>query len=567
MLKVLIVEDSENDALLIVRELRKGGYEPDYCRVETANDLRVQLENDQWDLVITDHNLPGFSSIDALHVVKGSGQDIPVIIVSGVIGEDVAAETMRAGAHDYVMKDNLKRLVPAIERELRDARMRQEKKQAEKALSHLSQHDSLTNLANRAALVGLLTGALSSAHLRNTSLALLYIDLDRFKVINDTYGFEIGDKVLQEVAHRLRYCARYNDTLARYGSDEFILIIENISGKEEAMVLAEMVINQLSAPYIIDGHDVHIRASVGVALSDDSGFEAEELIHNADAAMYQAKSMGRNNYQIYSQAMNEKAEHRRYLELSLHRAMESNELVVYFQPQVDLTKGKIRGAEVLLRWKHSTLGLIPPDQFIDLLEETGLIIAVGEWVLRSASQLWMQWIEQGLIPYNAVLSVNISSYQFTSELVDMVARVLNDIGIPAELVDLEITEGTLMSNTSESEQALAALKNLGIQISIDDFGMGYSSLSYLTRFPVDCLKIDKSFIIGVEDNKNNAVIARAIIGLADSLGLRVIAEGVENQQSSEFLLGNGCFVHQGFLFSKPLPPDEFIEKVKNILPC
>jgi len=565
MLKVLVVEDSENDTLLIIRELRKGGYDPDYLRVETATDLQAQLENDHWDLVITDHNLPGLTSVDALRVVKGCAQDIPVIIVSGAIGEDVAAEVMRAGAHDYVMKDNLKRLVPAIERELRDARVRQEKQQTEKALTHLSQHDALTNLANRSALVGLLTGALSAANLRNTSLALLYIDLDRFKVINDTYGFETGDKVLQEVARRLRHCARYDDTLARYGSDEFILIVENITSSQEAMVLADMVLNQLSAPYVVNGHEVHIRASIGVALSDNSGFQAEELIHNADAAMYQAKTLGRNNYQIYSLAMNEKAEHRRYLELSLHHAMAGNELVVYFQPQMDLNAGKIRGAEVLLRWEHATLGLIPPDQFIDLLEETGLIIAVGEWVLRTAGQQWMQWIEQGLIPYNAILSVNISSYQFTSELVDMVARVLNDLGIPAELVDLEITESTLMGNTAESEKALMALKDLGVQLSIDDFGMGYSSLSYLTRFPVDCLKIDKSFIIGIETNKNNAVIARAIIGLADSLGLRVIAEGVEDSQSRDFLLGQGCYLHQGFLFSKPLPADEFVEKVKHIV--
>ena len=565
MLKVIIVEDSENDTLLVARELRKGGYELDYQRVETAEELNGQLAADRWDLVITDHNLPGLSSIDVLSIVKGSAYNIPVIIVSGEIGEDVAAATMRAGAHDYVMKENLKRLVPAVERELRESRMREEKYEAEQALVHLSQHDSLTNLANRSALVSLLTYALSAAQARKTSLALLYIDLDRFKVVNDTYGFEIGDRVLQEVARRLRHCARYDDILARYGSDEFILIIENITGKDEAMVMSEMIINQLSLPYSIDGNEVYMRASIGVALSEVSGFQAEELIHDADAAMYQAKTHGRNNYQIYSPEMNEKAEHRRYLELSLHRAMGANELVIYFQPQIDQMRRTVRGAEVLLRWEHSTLGLIPPDQFIDLLEETGLIIAVGEWVLRTASQTWQQWIERGLIPYNAVLSVNISSFQFTNELVAMIARVLSDTGIPAELVDLEITESTLMSNTEKSQNALMALKKLGVQISIDDFGMGYSSLSYLTRFPVDCLKIDKSFILGVEENKTNAVIARAIIGLADSLDLRVIAEGVETQESADFLIGQGCYIHQGFLFSKPLPPAEFISKIKNLI--
>ena len=560
-LSVLVVEDSEDDTLLIVRELRKGGYEPSWIRVETGGQLQQHLQASRWDLVITDHNLPGFTSVDALQVVKSAGEDIPVIIVSGAIGEDFAAEAMRAGAQDYVMKDNLKRLVPAIARELRDAQIRREKAQTEKQLDHLSHHDPLTNLVNRNLVMKVLNNSLNRVRSRNSTLAVLFIDLDRFKVINDTYGFVIGDKVLQEVAQRLRHCARYDDTLARYGSDEFIMIVENIVEEAEASVLADMIIKQLSSPFSIDGHDIRIRASAGIAFSDSSGWSAEELIQNADAAMYQAKSRGRNTYQVYTSVMNEQAEHRRYLEMSLYRALELNEMEVYFQPQMNLNTGSLRGAEVLLRWRHGTLGLVPPDQFIALLEETGLIISVGEWVLKTACQHWVQWISEKRIPGDAILSVNISSYQFRGELVQMVKRVIDEVGINPGLIDLELTEGTLMENTEDSQKALIALKELGVKLSIDDFGTGYSSLSYLSRFPIDSLKIDRSFVINISQNKNNAVIAKIIINLAESLQLTTIAEGVETQEAADFLSGQGCYVHQGYYFSKPLPANDFLEKI------
>lgn len=565
-LKLLIVEDSENDTLLIVRELAKGGYHPEYQRIETAESLAHHLDVDTWDLVITDHNLPSISSVDVLQIIKGMGLDIPVIIVSGVIGEKLAVEAMRAGAHDYVMKDNMVRLVPAIERELRDAKIRQEKEKAERALTHLSHHDSLTNLVNRTLLIDSLSSALARARARSTKLALLCIDLDRFKIINDTYGFEIGDRVLQEVAKRLRHCARYDDTLARYDSDEFILIFENVSDDIEAFVLADMIIKQLTVPYSIDGHEIHARVSIGIAFSDEISTMPEELIQNAEAATQQAKSKGRNSFEVYSSEMSQAVEHRRYLELSLYHALENNEFELYFQPQVNMQTGKLRGAEVLLRWRHGTLGLVPPDEFIGLLEEMGLIIQVGEWVLKTASHQWKQWIEQGAIPGDAILSVNISSYQFRGELVGMVQRVVEETGISAKLLDLEITESTLMDDTEQSQRALESLRDLGVQFAIDDFGTGYSSLSYLTRFPVNTLKIDKSFILGVSDNKNDEVITKAIIGLANNLSLSVIAEGVENTKAIEFLVAQGCHVHQGYYFSKPLPADDFLKKVCSAFP-
>ncbi len=559
-LNILIAEDSENDTVLIMRELKKAGYQPSYERVETEADMERALHNQVWDIVITDHNMHGFSSVEALNLVKQSGKDVPVIIVSGMIGENAAVEAMKSGAHDYIMKDNLARLAPAIERELRDAETRRARQEAEKALSHLSVHDSLTNLVNRKQLIDSLSAALMRTDGRGYMVAVLYIDLDRFKVTNDTYGTDMGDKVLQEVAARLRRCARYDDIISRYDGDEFIMVIENIYDTAEACVVAEMVIKLLSKPFQFDGHDIYIGASVGISFSDSVGWSADDLIKNAGTAMYQAKNGGRNNYQEYTSDMDDAAEHRRYLELSLYKAIELDELELYFQPQIKPDKS-LRGAEVLLRWHHGTLGLVPPVEFIDLLEETGLIIPVGEWVLMTACNTWCQWMADGKIPQDSVLAVNISTYQFKGELVDTVDRVIKETGIPPHLLDLELTEGTLMDDTESSIEALAALKERGVQLSIDDFGTGYSSLSYLSTFPIDYLKIDKSFVLNLDNNENDAVIAKTIIGLAHNLGMHVIAEGVENRAVLDFLSSEGCDIYQGFLFAKPLPVGDFVPAV------
>jgi len=563
-LNILIVEDSENDALLLVREITRAGYDVHYQRVETAHALERFLEAGDWDVVITDHNLPGFSSLDTLRIVKGMGKEVPVIIVSGAIGESTAVEVIKAGANDYVMKDNLFRLVPAIERELRDSKTRREKLSTEKALNHLAQFDSLTNLINRPALMELLKIALMRMREGQSELAVLFVDLDRFKVINDTYGLIVGDKVLSEVAKRLQNCVRRDDILSRYGSDEFVVIVESIRDEAEASMLAEMIVSKLSLPIFIDDFDIRVRGSVGVAFGGVADDSVEDLLQNANSAMYQAKSRGRNNFQIYSPEMNREAEHRRYLELSLHRAMELNEFEIYFQPQMDLKRGRLRGAEALLRWHHGTLGLVPPDEFIELLEETGLIISVGEWVMRTACELWCQWLKDGKVPLNAILSINISSYQFGPQLVETVRKILSEVGIPPYLLDLEITEGTLMDNTEESQKSLTALKNIGIKLSIDDFGTGYSSLSYLTRFPIHALKIDRSFVMDMANNKGNALIAKTIIGLAVSLNLSVIAEGVETLEAAQVLLSQGCEIHQGFYFSKPVTAVEFLKEVVRL---
>lgn len=557
-LNVLIADDCEDDALLLVRELRKGGYQPQFERVDTREDMERALEQRHWQLIITDHTMPGFNSGDVLDMVKRSGMDVPVIIVSGTIGEEVAVHAMKTGANDYIMKDNLARLIPAIERELRDAETRRARNQAEQALSHMAYHDSLTNLINRSMLHDKLEQALVKARRDDSLLALLFIDLDRFKIINDTFGHTTGDMLLQSAAERLRSCVRRNDLIARYGGDEFVVVMENLTSRNEAAAVAQAVIDAMIKPFRINNHEMYIGSSIGIVFSRDCEGRGEMLIKKADVAMFRAKNLGRNKYQFYVAEMADESDARNQLEQGLYQALSRSELELFYQPQVHIPDGRLRGAEVLLRWQHPELGLIAPGQFIDLLEETGLVLPVGEWVLRAACEQWYEWLQEGVVTENHVVSVNISSYQFKgADLVFTVGNILADTNLPPHMLDLEITEGTLMEDTQLSQQVLQTLKEMGVHLSIDDFGTGYSSLSYLKKFPIDCLKIDQSFVRDLINNTDDAVIATAIIGLSHNLNMKVIAEGVENQEVLQFLAEQNCDMYQGYFYSRPVPINEF----------
>ncbi len=559
-LNVLIVDDCENDALLLVRELRKGGYEPQYQIVETQDGLLNALDNGHWQLVITDHNMPGFDSSDVLSILKQKGIDAPVIIVSGTIGEEVAVKAMKSGANDYIMKDNLARLIPAIEREMRDAETRRARTQAELALSHMAYHDPLTNLLNRSMFHDRLEQALANARKNDTLMALLFIDLDRFKIINDSYGHTVGDMLLQSAAERLRFAVRRNDVLARYGGDEFVVIMENLDSRNEAAQVADTIILEMQKPFHLNSREMYIGSSIGIIFSKDFEGRAEQLLKKADLAMFRAKNMGRNKYQFYMEdQVSGASDLRNQLEQNLYQAVQRNELELFYQPQVHIPSGRLRGAEALLRWRHPTLGLIPPGQFIDLLEETGLVLPVGEWVMRTACEQWHDWHKQGILAADQVVSVNISSFQFRggADLVFSVGNILSDTEMPSDMLDLELTEGTLMEDTYTSQQVLQTLKEMGVHLSIDDFGTGYSSLSYLKKFPIDCLKIDQSFVRDLMNSQDDAVIAKAIITLSHSLGMKVIAEGVENIEVLEFLADNDCDMYQGYYFAKPMPVSDF----------
>lgn len=429
-------------------------------------------------------------------------------------------------------------------------------REAREKIEYQEYHDPLTGLPNRVLLHDRLKVALTQAEYKHQMVAVLLIDLDRFKNINETLGHRMGDLLLQSVAMRVTRCAREGDTVSRLGGDEFIMILSDIAQVQEVITVANKIVDVLSnEPFDLDGHELYITPSIGISVYPNDGDDSETLVKNADMAMYRAKEHGRNNYQLHTPAMNAAATERLALENNLRRALDKDEFLVYYQPKIDLKSGRMTGMEALIRWNHSEWGLVPPFKFIPVAEETGLIVPIGDWVLRAACEQNKRWQEQGFPPMR--VAVNLSGHQFDTALVGKVKRVLMETGLEPEWLELEITESMLMKNTDLVVEIIQDLKDMGIHISIDDFGTGYSSLSYLERFPIDSLKIDQSFVRFIENPETDGVLARAIISLAHSLKLNVIAEGVETESQLEFLRTEKCDACQGFFFSKPVPAEEF----------
>jgi diguanylate cyclase (GGDEF)-like protein/PAS domain S-box-containing protein len=430
-----------------------------------------------------------------------------------------------------------------------------ERKRAEETIRHLAYHDHLTGLPNRRLFQDRFIVALAQAQRANEPLALMSIDLDRFKLVNDTLGHAVGDQLLQEVARRLSQVVRAGDTLARLGGDEFSLLMPRTSRVEDAAKVAEKIKEAFQAPFRIDGQEVHVTASVGISLYPFDG-DAEQLLTHADAAMYRAKELGRNNYQLYTKVMDSKPLRRLTLENGLHNALARNEFLVYYQPQADIETGEIVGVEALVRWQHPEKGLVLPQEFIPWAEDTGLILPLGEWVLHTACAEARTWQEKGLPAIR--VAVNLSARQFQqSDLSEMIARICEETRLDPSCLELEITESIAMQNGSLTIDVLRRLRELGIRIGIDDFGTGYSSLSNLKNFPIDTLKIDQSFVRDLTTDANDAAIATTVIAMAHSLNLKVIAEGVETAEQLAFLKERGCHEIQGHLISKPLPAATF----------
>ncbi|NJM21869.1 MAG: EAL domain-containing protein [Richelia sp. RM2_1_2] len=424
-----------------------------------------------------------------------------------------------------------------------------ERFQAEATITHQASHDLLTNLPNRMQFNLRLLESLIKANQSNSKLAVCFLDLDRFKTINETLGHGIGDKLLKSVAHRLNKCLRSRDILARWGGDEFTLLLSDINGVRDAARVAEEVLTALKPGFLIDNHLLHISASIGIAVYPNHGKDGETLIKNADAALNRAKLDGRNHYQIYNSAINSQASELLSLENSLHYALERNELRLYYQPQVDITTGEICKFEALLRWEHPKYGLISPSKFIPIAEETGLIIPISEWVLRTAciqNKIW-----QNLLGLSSVgVAVNLSARQFQQlNLVNTVRRILTETKLSPQYLELEITESAAMQNVEFSKEILTQLHDMGVSISIDDFGTGYCSFNYLKQFPINCLKIDRSFVRDLTNDTNDAAIITAMIALAHGLNLSVVAEGVETEEQRNLLRILECEIIQGNLFS------------------
>jgi diguanylate cyclase (GGDEF)-like protein/PAS domain S-box-containing protein len=430
-----------------------------------------------------------------------------------------------------------------------------DQKQAEERLHHLAHHDGLTDLPNRILFMDRLGQALSRVRWHMRLVAILFLDLDHFKRINDTLGHDVGDLLLKAVAERLSSCVRAGDTVARMGGDEFTIILADVAQAEDVPKVAQKIIDAIAKPFLLAGHELFVTTSMGISLFPDDGQDVQTLLKNADAAMYRAKEQGRNHYQHYSPVMNVRTLERLALESSLRHALERKELLLHYQPRVDLNTGQIICVEALLRWQYPDLGLIPPNQFIHLAEETGLIIPIGEWVLHTACKQNKLWQAMGLLPIR--VAVNLSPRQFEEKnFVETIARVLKDTGLDPNYLELELTENLVMKNAESSIATLRQLNAMGIQISIDDFGTGYSSLSYLRRFPIHSLKIDQSFVRDITTDPDDSVIVTAMIILAHSLKLKVIAEGVETKEQLDFLRSLKCHEMQGYLFSKPLPENE-----------
>ncbi len=431
-----------------------------------------------------------------------------------------------------------------------------ERKQAEDRLAYLAHHDALTDLPNRLMLDDRLAQTIAHADRNGRIAGVLFLDLDRFKNINDTLGHSAGDKLLRNVAERLQSCLRTGDTVARSGGDEFLVILADVAHLDDIALVAGRIVDSFSQPFSVDSRELFISASVGISVFPFDGREVDDLVRCADTAMYQAKDNGRNNFHFFTANMHANAVARLALEGDLRHAADRGELVLYYQPVLDLPSGRIVGAEALLRWKHPKRGLIEPLDFVPLAEETGLIVPIGEWVLKTACGQARRWREHGHTGIRVM--VNISSRQFQdSKLGAVIDRALSDAGLPADQLELEMTESVIMRDTDDSIRALKALKAKGIRLSVDDFGTGYSSLGYLKLFPVDALKIDRSFVRDISVDEFDEAIASSIIGLARSLRLRVIAEGVETGTQLAFLRRAGCDEMQGHLFSKAVPAQEF----------
>lgn len=436
---------------------------------------------------------------------------------------------------------------------LQDARLAQEKYQRE--LEHSATHDPLTGLPNRLLVGDRLKQAISLATRSQDYVAVLLLDLDRFKVINDTLTHGTGDALLVDVAKRLTALMREGDTVGRLGGDEFMVVMQDVYSEAEAAHLAGKLLSAIAEPIQTQGHTLIVSASVGVALSPRDGQKAEELIMHADVAMYRAKESGRNTVQFFAPEMNARMSQRLQLEADFREAIEQKQFVLYYQPRCELVSGHIVGAEALIRWRHPKKGLVSPADFIPVAEETGLIVPMGEWVLETACRQAMQWRSLGLAPL--VVGVNVSARQFQhGDLAQVVARHLQASGLPAALLELELTESAVMDNPIRTLQILRDIKAVGARIALDDFGTGYSSLSYLKRFPVDCLKIDQSFVRDISIDPEGAAIARMVVTLGHSLRQEVVAEGVETRAQLGFLREQRCDLAQGYLFSPPVPVKE-----------
>jgi diguanylate cyclase (GGDEF)-like protein len=570
-IRVLLVDDDEDDFVItgdLLSDIRERSYELKWA--STYEDALKLLEHETFEVCLFDYYLGDHSGLDLLQEAIALGCNAPIIMMTGQGDSDIDLEAMKAGAADYLCKKEMNK--DLLDRSIRYAIQH---RRAEDRIIRMAYYDSLTNLPNRALFHDRLKQALAHAERYEVNSALLFIDLDDFKKINDTLAHRIGDMLLQGVAGRLSRYIRTSDTIARQkelalsntvarlGGDEFTVFLIEINSLEDVSKVAQRILKILSKPFQLEGHEVFVTGSVGIAIFPNDGKDMDALLKNADIAMYHAKEQGKNNFQFYKQSMNTAAFEKLNMENSLRKAIERNEFLLHYQPRMNIHSGEIVALEALLRWNHPERGIILPAEFIPIAEESGLIVPIGEWVLKNACGQIRQWKQTDFFTRIAV-SLNISGRQFRQEsLVNILEKILNDFSLEPHCLELELTESVIMDNAEITAGMLKKLKSMGVMLSMDDFGTGYSSFNYLKQFPLDSIKIDQSFIQDVTERTEDATIVKAIIAMAHSLKLTVVAEGVETERQMEFLRENGCDEMQGYLLSRPALPEDILAFLKK----
>ena len=560
LLRVLLVEDSEDDAFFMTQYLRRLGVEITLLRVETPAELSAALATRRWDLVISDYRMPKFSGLAALKLVREYDKELPFIIVSATIGEDIAVDAMRAGANDYVMKNNLARLLPAMQREIHEAKTRADSRAAniaqQKQLDYMAYYDSITGLATRALFLERVTGYLLEAANHEHGLAVCLIDLERFKNINDSVGWSVGDVLLRQVAEWLTDSAGDNKHLARVGANHFALVMPAVKQDGDVIRLFDEKRRAfLGHAFPLNDAMFHISFKAGLAVFPQDGIDAVTLFKHAEVALKSAKATS-EPYMLYLQSMSDAASGKLSLENKLRQALDNHEFVLHYQPKVNLATGKLTSAEALIRWNDPVRGLVLPGEFISILEETGLIHDVGRWALGQAVDDYLRWHRLGLSAVR--IAVNVSAMQLRQRnFVGEIQKVTDKDPLAAGGLELEITESLIMEDVKHSIASLQAIRALGVAIAIDDFGTGYSSLSYLSKLPLDALKIDRSFVNDMTSGHAGELLVSTIIALAHSLNLKVVAEGVETEEQARMLRSLGCDEMQGHLFCKPVSVEIF----------
>ncbi|GJL56358.1 MAG: hypothetical protein NPIRA02_34900 [Nitrospirales bacterium] len=551
MLNILVIDDNIADVHLTHEMLKEGlGTQFTFSHASEVCIARTYMQNQTFDIILLDLNLPDSIALDTLRELRQTHARAATLIMSGLQDEALAVQAVQSGAQDYLIKGQINS--QALSRAIRYA---VERHRAQEQVTHQAHYDHLTGLANRGLFYERLHYALARCHRNDAAIALLFLDLDHFKTINDTFGHESGDQVLKTVAGRLRKCIREVDTGVRMGGDEFAVLLDEVVSVDDVGTIAERILNLIAQPMVVLERELHITGSVGVTIYPWDCATAQDLLKHSDTAMYRAKAQGGNNFQFYTAGMQSSPLDRTTINVELRRALTKGEFLLHYQPQMDLRTQHIVGMEALLRWQHPYQGMISPMHFIPKAEESGIIVPIGEWALQTASKQAKQWEREGLpVP---PISVNLSARQVHQRnLPAVIEQILQTTQLAPHALQVELTESFLIHETPSTLAMLRDLKAMGVQIYIDDFGVGYASLRYLKTFPLDGLKLDQSLITDLDTDMNNAAIVKAILALAHTLGLKVIAEGVETQTQADFLAEHACDAIQGFWVTPPIPAHE-----------